>query len=163
MRFKPTRGLGNPKAAAAARKATIDEAPPEDDVFDRRSHEAEIDRSENLAAGLQPDEREVREAPTRRGRDQSFRNPGSRVTSEADSGAADEDDDDETDDSEVDSDKEATGKPASPPRTMLEKARAAVKQVVKKVKKIIRSEPKRLVEVIINSEPLHTSAINVTD
>ncbi len=163
MRFKPTRGLGNPKAAAAARKATIDEAPPEDAVFDRRSHEAEIDRSENLAAGLQPDEREVREAPTRRGRDQSFRIPGSTGSSDPESGTDNDVDEDEDDESSGETTKESAGKPSSQPRTMLEKARAAVKQVVRKVKKIIRSEPKRLVEVIINSEPLETRVAVLED
>jgi ribonuclease G len=38
----------------------------------------------------------------------------------------------------------------------MEKARAAVKQVVKKVKQLIRPEPKKTVEVIINAEPLET-------
>ena len=60
MRFKPSRGLSNPKAAAAARKATADEKPVEEEVFDRRRYEAEIDRSENLAAGLSADELEVK-------------------------------------------------------------------------------------------------------
>lgn len=164
MRFKPSRGLSNPKAAAAARKATADEKPVEEEVFDRQRYEAEIDRSENLAAGLSADELEIKEAPTKRGRDQSYRRPGAPAVS--DSGTPDTDRDDEFDDGEEKEEGEdelSVAKAEQPPKTILEKARAAVKQVVKKVKKLIRSEPKRLVEVIINAEPLETRVAVLED
>jgi len=160
MRFKPSRGLSNPKAAAAARKATADEKPVEEEVFDRRRYEAEIDRSENLAAGLSADELEVKDAPTKRGRDQSFRRPGAPVATESEPAVEDQDEDDEE---ENDDDEVVVSKAEQQPKTMLEKAKAAVKQVVKKVKKLIRTEPKKMVEVIINAEPLETRVAVLED
>lgn len=164
MRFKPARGLGTPnpaKAALAARQASTSSKSAEEDVFDRRRHEAEIDQSENLAAGLPPDSGEVDEAVPRRGRDQNFRRPGS-VAPVANT----EDEDVSAEDhGEAPASETSTpvSAPDSSPKTMFEKAKAAVKQVVKKVKKLIRSEPKKQVEVIINAEPLETRVAVIED
>ena len=69
MRFKPTQGLSTPKsnrAAASARAAALGDQPGEDLTYDRRRHEAEIRRAENLAAGLPEDTQETgEEAPAK--------------------------------------------------------------------------------------------------
>ena len=156
MRFKPQRGLGSPakpnRAANTARAEVIGDKPANDHVFDRRRHEAEIRRAENLAAGLPEDAADHQEEAqlTASGRDQRFRRPDltrpSEITEE-----------DESSESKKEAPKEKA------PRTLFEKARAAVKQVVKKVKQLIKPEDKETVEVIINSEPLETRVAVLVD
>jgi ribonuclease G len=144
MRFKPRTGLGAPKpnrAAANARAAVVGDKPPgEETLFDRRRHEAEIRRAENLAAGLPEDSHDDHDHAPAAGRDQRFRAPDLSRPEET-VGEHDE------------SGAEAA---AQSPGTFIEKAKAAVKRVVKKVKALIRSEPKKTVEVVINAEPLET-------
>ena len=61
MRFKPSTGVGPKnkkaqKAAAVARAEAIENVTSDDEpVFDESRHSREIQRSENLAAGLPPD------------------------------------------------------------------------------------------------------------
>lgn len=59
MRFRPSGGLssqGHPdRAAVVARTEVLTEKPTEEPVFDQNRHAKEIDRAENLAAGLPPD------------------------------------------------------------------------------------------------------------
>lgn len=144
MRFKPKTGLSAPKpnrAAAHARAVVVGDKPAgEDTLFDRRRHEAEIRRAENLAAGLPEDSHDDHDHAPAAGRDQRYRTPD--LTRP-----------EETTDEHDETGSEATQRA---PKTFIEKAKAAVKQVVKKVKALIRSEPKKTVEVVINSEPLET-------
>jgi len=145
MRFKPTHGLSNPKpsrGAASARAGALTDKPAEEALFDRRRHEAEIQRAENLAAGLPPDAQDVGEEAPDSGRDQRFRTPGTALTEDAESSG--------------DAGPEAPGTVKRRPGTFLDKARAAVKEVVQKVRKLIQPEPKKNIEVVINSEPLET-------
>lgn len=146
MRFKPARGLAAPKpgAAANARAEVLGEKPIDETLFDRRRHEAEIRRAENLAAGLPPDAADELEPVSDGRRSQNFRAPD----------PTHRDDGDDRDEAE----EPPTRKTSAPaePRGLIEKARAAVKQVVKKVKQLIQPEPKKTVEVIINAEPLET-------
>ncbi len=51
----------------------------------------------------------------------------------------------------------------APPRGLMEKAKAAVKEVVKKVRQLIQPEPKVVKEVIINAEPLETRVAVLED
>ena len=51
MRFRPTGGLGAPKATQARTEATSNKTANEE-VFDTGRHTREIEESENLAAGL---------------------------------------------------------------------------------------------------------------
>ncbi len=155
MRFKPTRGIGTPKpnrAAASARAEVLGEKATEERLFDTRRHENEVRRSENLAAGLPEDTTDAPESEslTASGRDQRFRAPDlskpAHLTEE-----------DEKDPTPSPSPKERG------PRTLLEKARAAVKQVVRKVKQLIKPEPKKMVEVVINTEPLETRVAVLID
>lgn len=53
--------------------------------------------------------------------------------------------------------------PAEPPRTLMDKARAAVKEVVRKVRDLIEPEPKVVKEVIINAEPLESRVAVLED
>jgi len=146
MRFKPARGLAAPKpgAAANARAEVLGEKPVDETLFDRRRHEAEIRRAENLAAGLPPDAADELEPVTDGRRSQNFRAPD---PAHPDNG----DDRDEADEPPT-----RKTSPEAAPKGLIEKARAAVKQVVKKVKQLIQPEPKKTVEVIINAEPLET-------
>lgn len=63
------------------------------------------------------------------------------------------------------SDREPTrSRPAeAAPRTLIEKAKAAVKEVVRKVKDLIDPEPKTIKEVIINAEPLESRVAVLED
>ena len=148
MRFKPTRGLGTPQpghGAATARAGAIGDKTAEDPLFDRRRHESEIRRAENLAAGLPEDAADAPDETQRSktGRDQRFRRPDLSKSPEI-----------------TEADEASESAPGAPkerePRTLMEKARAAVKHVVKKVKQLIKPEPKQNLEVIINTEPLET-------
>ena len=148
MRFKPAHGLGTPqpnRGAATARAGAIGDKTAEDTLFDRRRHESEIRRAENLAAGLPEDAADAPEESQRSktGRDQRFRRPDLSKSPEI-----------------TEADEASESAPGTPkerePRTLMEKARAAVKQVVKKVKQLIKPEPKQNLEVIINTEPLET-------
>jgi ribonuclease G len=49
------------------------------------------------------------------------------------------------------------------PKGLLEKAKAAVKEVVKKVRELIQPDPKTVKEVIINAEPLETRVAVLED
>ncbi len=49
------------------------------------------------------------------------------------------------------------------PRGLIEKAKAAVKDVVKKVRNLIQNEPKTVKEVVINAEPLETRVAVLED
>ena len=143
MRFKPTRGIGSPnlnRSAANARMEAIGEKAVEERVFDIRRHESEIRRAENRAAGLPEDTIDAPEVNlTKNGRDQTYRSPDLTRSEEAHEEPA-----------------EQAPKPPREPKGLMEKARAAVKEVVKKVKQFIRPEEKIIKEVVINAEPLET-------
>ncbi|MBL9174265.1 MAG: Rne/Rng family ribonuclease [Verrucomicrobiales bacterium] len=149
MRFKPAHGLTSPKAnraAAHARAGAIGEKTGDDTLFDRRRHEAEIRRAENLAAGLPEDAQETAEEAPASGRDQRFRSPG----------LADSEDSDSETQASATPETPPTPKPGRRGGSFMDKAKAAVKEVVKKVRKLIQPEEKRNIEVIINAEPLET-------
>jgi ribonuclease G len=143
MRFKPTRGIGTPnpnRSATNARMEAIGEKTTEERVFDIRRHESEIRRAENRAAGLPEDSIDAPEVNlTKNGRDQTYRSPDLSRPEEAHDEPA-----------------EQAPKPPREPKGLIEKARAAVKEVVKKVKRLIRPEEKIVKEVVINAEPLET-------
>jgi len=154
MRFKPSRGIGAPnpnRAASNARAEAIGEKHVDDRVFDVRRHESEIRRAENRAAGLPEDTQDApEENVSAAGRDQTFRAP--------DYSRTEHDSEDDSADAEV---PPAPRPPA--PRGIIEKARAAVKEVVKQVRRLIRPEEKTIKEVIINAEPLETRVAVLED
>ncbi|MFM8358991.1 MAG: Rne/Rng family ribonuclease, partial [Verrucomicrobiota bacterium] len=144
MSFKPNRNLPPQRPERAANRARLEAIGAksgDESVFDIRRHEAEIRRSENLAAGLPADAREAAEdaqAPVEGARDQRFRQPDLSRPEEADEGP------------------ETPPTPPPAPKGLLDKARAAVQEVVKHVRRLIQPEPKMVKEVIINAEPLET-------
>jgi hypothetical protein len=151
MRFKPTRGLGAPnpsRAATNARLEALGEKNTDERVFDVRRHESEIRKAENRAAGLPEDAQDApEENVSSAGRDQSYRSPDLARAEDA---------------SEDDTDSTAAAKPPAP-KGIFEKARAAVKEVVKKVRRLIKPEEKLVKEVIINAEPLETRVAVLDD
>src|SRR5580698_11605084 len=60
MRFRPAAGLNpNPnrpdREATEARAEVVGDTAPQDKVYDRARHSQEIERAENIAAGLPPE------------------------------------------------------------------------------------------------------------
>lgn len=143
MRFRPPGGLGHgpqkpDREATQARADAVGETTggPEK-VFERR-HQGEIERAENLAAGL-PAEGVPREAaPPEHGKHE-FREP--------------------------DLDKPARVEEEEPfepvtikeqPKSLVEAIKSVASNIVKKVQKLIRKEKKLVKEIVINAETLET-------
>ena len=161
MSFKPKQGLAAPsphRAASHARAEAMGTKAPDEPHFDTRRHEAEVRRAENLAAGLPEDAHDPAEEVQRSksGRDLSFRAPNLGDTEEL----ADEPVRDEERDGRRDSPR---NQDTRRPKGFIEKVRAGVKEVVKKVKQFIQPEPKLVKEVVINAEPLETRVAVLED
>jgi ribonuclease G len=138
MRFKPKGGL-NPaqqkpdREAVEARADVVSEQGGSDRLFERR-HTHEIERAENIAAGLPPDgkiETPAAEAPVAPG---AVPMPAEPVVEE----------------------KFAPVPVAEQPQGLIETIKAAAVNIVKKVQRLIRPEKKLHKEVIINAETLET-------
>jgi ribonuclease G len=132
MRFRPSGGLGQvskkeEKEAGQARAEVVGGEQSTERLFEQR-HKHEIERAENLAAGLPPD-----------GRPQ----PEPAVVAAPEPPPAPE--------------PPFTPVPvAEPPKPILERLTDGVANLVKKVKTLIRPEKRTHKEVIINSETLET-------
>ena len=149
MRFRPPGGLNKQrakkpdKAAQQARAVAIgtkeQEAEP---VFDDSRHGREIQRSENIAAGLPPEstDTEIKEkAETKSGRGES-RGPrrGRRGKPEADASF------------------EPVAVPDEKPKGIVNSLRVAADTVITKVKRMIRPIKQSHKELVINTEALET-------
>lgn len=152
MRFRPSGGLGKQKrkrphqAAAKARAIAIGKAEPNDDpVFDQSRHAREIQRAENIAAGMPPDAGTQKqesfaskEASKKLRRKRNRPRPKSRKESK----------------------EEAPFAPVpiqeERPKGIVGSLRAAADNVISKVKEIIRPEARVHKELIVNSESLET-------
>ena len=152
MRFRPTGGIGSPKAGQAAQaraEATGTDIPEE--VFDVGKHHKEIEQAENIAAGLPADAKipPVEEKEYKR----DFREPRMETPAEV----REFDDEDEDD----------TFKPvhvADPrPEGIVETIRAAANRVVRKVQRLIKPVHRIHKEVIINAESLETRVAVLED
>ena len=137
MRFKPKGGLSHAqqktdRAAVEARAAALSEQGGLERVFERR-HANEIERAENLAAGLPPEGR--REAPVVL--------PDNPHTHTATSVVKNEE-------------KFEPVKIAEQSRGIIETIRGAASNIVKKVQRLIRPEKRIHKEVVINAETLET-------
>jgi ribonuclease G len=160
MRFKPNRGLSQPnpkpnRDATHARLEAIGEKTAEERLFDSNRHEAEIRRAENRAAGLPEDMADSPEQNlSAQGRDQSYRSPDLSRPEEAS---------EEAEPAPQPRDREGRNQGRREPTGLIAKARAAVKEVVKKVKRLIKPEQKLIKEVIINAEPLETRVAVLED
>jgi ribonuclease G len=142
MRFRPSGGLGNnPKkpdrAAQEARAEAIGEGPTEN-VYDRNRFSKEIDRAENIAAGLPPEGVPVAETPAEPGK-KDFRQPHLDTPAEV---------------------KEEVYTPVTiseqKPQGLVETIKAAANRVIQKVQRLIKPVKRSNKEVIINSESLET-------
>ena len=147
MRFRPSGGMGGgakrqDRAASEARAHALSAEPPAEHFFDVTKHKREIDRAENVAAGLPPDTKPKPEtqSPRKGGRS---RRGSSRQQSPTTSKPAT---------------KQAEFKPVHlkepPPKTIVDSIRQAATKVIKKVQRLIKPKKSRHKEVIINAESL---------
>ncbi len=146
MRFRPQKGLTpNPnrpdREAVEARAEVVGGQQPNDKVFDRNRHAQEIERAENIAAGLPPEGATEaaagnRAVPADKG---GFREPNLQTPAEV-----------------------QEEKPYEPvalsqrPQGIVESIRAAAGNVLKKVQRLIKPVKRTNKEVIINAESLET-------
>jgi ribonuclease G len=146
MRFRPSSGLNpNPqkpdRAALEARADAVGEKPAQDKFYDRARHANEIERAENIAAGLPPEgERKTDQAtPAEGGGKRGFREPNLDTPAE------------------VQEDKPYEPVPVvQKPQGIVETIKAAASNIVKKVHRLIRPVKRKNKEVIINAESLET-------
>jgi ribonuclease G len=145
MRFRPSGGLApqgqrSDRAATEARAEAVGEKAPAEGIFDRGRHQREIERAENLAAGLPPDAKtnpdETGAAEEHARRD--FREPNLATPAEVRDEVA------------------FTPVPVKdpPPQGIVETIRAAAHKVIKKVQRMMKPVKKLHKEVIINAESL---------
>src|SRR3984957_17858546 len=146
MRFRPSSGLNpNPnkpdREAVEARAEVIGEKAAQDKVYDRARHAQEIERSENIAAGLppegapKPDDGKLSEDKSKGG----FREPNLDTPAE------------------VTEEKKFEPVPIQQrPQGIVETIRAAAKTVINKVQRLIKPVKRSHKEVIINAESLET-------
>ena len=141
MRFRPANTpRGNNRDAQKARESLTHEEPESEAIFDQSRVQKEIDRAENVAAGLPADAppETTEDAPSkggrRRHRDQEAPPPP----------VANRDD------------YEPVDLPEKPAKGLVGNLRAAAKKVMRKVDRIIRPRRNSNKEVIINAESLET-------
>jgi ribonuclease G len=144
MRFRPSGGLSNnppksDKAASDARAEAIGSKAPEDSVFDRSRHAREIERAENIAAGL-PADAPVEVPPTAPPNKREYREPNREVPEEVIEDASYE--------------PVHVADPA--PQGFVETIKAAASKVIQKVQRLIRPKKKLHKEIIINAESLES-------
>ena len=148
MRFRPGGGMNpnqpprNDRAANEARAAIVGETGGPEKVYDRR-HVSEIERAENVAAGLPPEGAPVAEEtetlrpgekPNRKFREPNMETPD-----------------------HVEEEKPFESVDVEPkPQGLLGAIKAAANTVVKRVQQIIRPKQKSDKDVVINAESLET-------
>jgi ribonuclease G len=141
MRFRPSGGLGHTqphseREATQARADAVGKAPAQDKVYEHR-HAHEIERAENIAAGLPPEGLPAAQDQTPQKRD--FRQPHPETPAEV-----------------------RDDKPFKPvhvqehPKGIVDSIRSAASNLVKKVQRLIKPIKKIHKEVIINAETLET-------
>lgn len=141
MRFRPTGGMKPgpqrpERAAQEARAEALGEKAETEGIYDRRRHEHEIERSENIAAGLPADNAAAPPAPDTGRRRQEYREPNLETPAEV---------------------KEEEFRPVvikEQPKGLVETIRHAANRVISKVKRLIRPIKKQHKEVVINAESL---------
>ena len=149
MRFKPKGGLTpaqqNPaREAIEARADVVSEQGGSDRLFEKR-HTQEIERAENIAAGLPPDGRvETTEAE---------KSPAQAHTHEIPAAQSEP----------IEEKKFEPVKFVEQPKGLIETIKTAATNIVKKVQRLIRPEKKICKEVIINAETLETRVAVLED
>ncbi len=143
MRFRPKGGLGpNPqktdREATQARAEVVAEQGGEERLFEKR-HNVEIERAENIAAGLPPQGAPEPVAPHQHDAEKKdFREPHLETPAV------------------VEEEKFAPVAIKEQPKGLIETIKSTAANLVKKVQKLIRPEKKIHKEVIINAETLET-------
>ncbi len=148
LRFRPSGGLGTPhKPEREALKARAEATAPEpagERVFEER-HKHEIERAENLAAGLPPEGGPDAEPAAAEVKGQ-FREPHADIPAEV----------------REDEPYEPVPVPEQP-KGLVETLRVAATNLVKKVQRLIRPDKRIHKEVIINAETLETRVAVLED
>ncbi len=143
MRFKPKGGL-NPahqktdREAVEARADVVTEQGGQERLFEKR-HQNEIERAENVAAGLPPEGKPEAAAPT----EHIHPHPHEHKSEAASAAPGAEE-------------KFEPVKIPEQPKGLIETIKDAASNIVKKVQRLIRPEKKIHKEVIINAETLET-------
>jgi ribonuclease G len=155
MRFRPSGGV-NPnvrrpdRAAQEARAQVIGGKPTSDTIYDKSRFQREIERAENIAAGLPPEGQPKTETTSEEALKSSkkdFRQPHLDTPAEV---------------------KEESGyAPVQlsepPPKGIVQAIKAAANKVIKKVHRLIKPPKKIHKEVIINAESLETRVAVMED
>jgi ribonuclease G len=144
MRFRPTGGLGHgqqqrpDRDATQARAEAVGGPPAQEKVFDQR-HTHEIERDENIAAGLPPEgpPAETTDQPKESKRD--YREPNLQTPAEV-----------------KEEEKFAPVQVKDQPRGIVDSIRTAATNLVKKVQRLIKPVKRVHKEVVINAEVLET-------
>jgi ribonuclease G len=146
-RFRPSGGLSSnvqrpDRAASEARAEALGDKTAEESVFDRARHEREIQRSENIAAGLPADSPAAPAQPeAAEPRKRDFREPDLAIPAEV-------------------KEQEAGFEPVKvqdqPPQGIVDAIKGVAHRVIKKVQRFIKPVKKIHKEVIINAESLET-------
>jgi len=141
MRFRPSGGLGQQpqkqdREATEARADAVSSQGGQEKVYEKR-HSNEIERAENIAAGLPPEGVPAEQAPATVKRD--FREPNLATPAQVE---------EEKPFAPVEVKEQAKG--------IIDTIRIAATTLVKKVQRLIKPEKKTHKEVIINAETLET-------
>src|SRR5450432_4825012 len=143
MRFKPKGGLApNPQKtdrdANQARAEVVAEQGGNERVFDKR-YTNEIERAENIAAGLPPEGVVKPETPANIPDKKDFREPHQEIPAH------------------VEEEKfEPVELKEQPPKGIVEAIKSAATNIVKKVQRLIRPEKRTNKDIVINAETLET-------
>jgi ribonuclease G len=143
MRFRPSGGLGHiqqrpDREAVQARADVVGDQAAQEKVYERR-HSHEIDRAENIAAGLPPEGAPQEAQPDAKIAKRDFREPHLDTPAEVH--------------------EEKPYQPVSlpdQPKGIVESLKAAATNLVKKVQRFIKPVKRAHKEVIINAETLET-------
>jgi ribonuclease G len=152
MRFRPNRGPKPDRAATEARAEAIGEKTGDESVFADRRHQREIQRAENVAAGLPPDHRDD---PATQG---GFREPTA-------DGGDDSGQEDTTPVAEAAPKENYEPVPVKdlPAKNLVESIRNTAEKVITKVRRMIKPVKRVHKEVVINSESLETRVAVLED
>jgi ribonuclease G len=144
MRFRPSGGLGHgqqqrpDRDATQARADAVGGPPAQEKVFDQR-HTHEIERDENIAAGLPPEGVPAESTDKSADAKRNFREPNLQTPAEV-----------------KEEEKFAPVHVKDQPRGIVDSIRTAATNLVKKVQRLIKPVKRVHKEVVINAEVLET-------
>ena len=139
QRFRPTGGLAKPtQAAIDARAHATGQKNPDEPIFDNSRHEKEIERAENVAAGLPPDAG-VKVEPDE-STDHDFREPDTEIPAVV----------------EEDEAFQPVTLDEPTPQGFVDTIRTVTNKVISKLQRLIKPGVRTHKEIIMNSESLET-------